>query len=75
MFHEHKITEDMEKNVRGAKLRYEGIANLTLGQTSSERATNEVEMSESKLGTVLKLVIEEEESGADSDMGSVDQGE
>ena len=75
MFHEQEITEDMEKNVRGAKLIYEGIANLTLGQTSLERATNEVEMSESKLGTVLKLVIEEEESGDDSDMGGVDQGE
>ena len=36
-----------EKNVRGAKLTYEGVADLTLGKTSSKSATNEVEMSES----------------------------
>ena len=76
MFHEHETIEDMEKNVRGAKLTYEGAADLTLEQTSSESATNEVEMSESKSGTELEEpVIEEEESGDDNDTGSVDQGE
>ena len=33
--------------MRGAKLIYEGIVDLTLGQTSSESANNEVEMSKS----------------------------
>ena len=46
MFHEHKIIEDMEKNVMGEKLTYEGIADLTPGQTSSESAGNEAEMFE-----------------------------
>ena len=41
MFHEHKTIEDMEKNVRGAKLTYEGVVDLKLGKTSSESATNE----------------------------------
>ena len=36
-----------KKNVRGAKLTYEGVVDLTLGKTSSESATNEAEMSES----------------------------
>ena len=36
MLHEHNTIEDMEKNVRGAKLTYEGIIDLTLGKTSSE---------------------------------------
>ena len=76
MFHEHKNIENMEKNVRGAKLKYEGVADLTPRQTSSERATNEAEMSESEPGMELEEpVIEEEESGDDSDMGGVDQGE
>ena len=76
VFHEHETIEDMEKNVRGAKLTYEGVADLTLGQTSSESATNETEMSESELGTELEeSVIKDEESGDDSDMGGVDQGE
>ena len=76
MFHEHETIEDMEKNVRGAKLTYEGIADLTPGQTSSESANNEVEMSKSEPRTELKVpVIEEEESGDDSDMRGVDQGE
>ena len=58
--------------MRGAKLTYEGIADLTPRQTSSKSATNEAEMSESELGTELKeLVIGEEECGDDSDMGSV----
>ena len=60
----------------GAKLTYEGVADLTLEQTSLESATNEAEMSESEPGTELKEpVIKEEESGDDSDMGGVDQGE
>ena len=76
VFLEHKTIKDMEKNVRGAKLTYEGIADLTLGQTSSKSDTNEVEISESEPGTELKEpVIEEEESGDDSDTGGVDQGE
>ena len=62
------------KNVRSAKLTYEGIADLTPKQTSSKSATNEVEMSESEPKTELE-VIEEEESGDDSDMGGIDQGE
>ena len=45
MFYKHATIEDMEKNVRGAKLTYEGVADLTPGQTSSESATNEAEMS------------------------------
>ena len=76
MFHEHETIEDMEKNVRGAKFTYKGFADLTLGQTSSESATNEIEMSESEPGTELEeSVIKDEESGDDSDMGGVDQGE
>ena len=60
MFHEHETIEDMEKNVRGAKLTYEGVANLTPGQNSLESSTNEAEMSESESGTELEeLVIEE----------------
>ena len=51
VFHEHETIEDMEKNVSGAKLTYEGVANLTPKQTSLESVTNEVEMSESELGT------------------------
>ena len=31
MFHEHKTIEDIEKNVRGVKLTYKGITDLTLG--------------------------------------------
>ena len=45
MFHEHETIEDMEKNVRGAKLTYKGVVDLTPEQTSSESATNEAEMS------------------------------
>ena len=76
MFYEHKTIENMEKNVRGAKLTYEGVADLKPRQTSSESAANEAEMSESELGMELEEpIIEEEESGDDSDMGGVDQGE
>ena len=76
VFHEHETIEDMEKNVSGGKLTYEGVADLTTKQTSLESATNETEMFESEPGTELKeLVIEEEESGGDSDTGGVDQGE
>ena len=35
VFHEHKTIEDKDKNVRVVKLTYEGIADLTLGKTSS----------------------------------------
>ena len=56
----------------GEKLTYEGVVDLTLGQTSSECATNEVEMSRSEPRTELEEpVIEEEESGDDSDIGGV----
>ena len=76
VFHEHETIEEMEKNVSGEILTYEGVANLTLEQTSLESATNEAEMAESQLGTKLEeSVIEEEESGDDSDTGGVDQGE
>ena len=76
MFHEQKTIKDMEKSVRGSKLIYECIADLTPRQTSSESATNEAEMSESEPGKKLvEPIIEEEESGDDSDMGGVDQGE
>ena len=62
--------------MRGAKLTYEGVADLTPRKTSLESATNEVEMSKSEIGTKLEeLVIKEEESGDDSDMEGVDQGE
>ena len=47
VFHEHETIEDMEKNVRGAKLTYEGVADLTPRQTSSESATEEEKMSKS----------------------------
>ena len=76
MFHEHETIEDMEKNVRGAKLTYEGVTDLTPRQTSLESVTNEAEMSESEPGMELEEpVIEEEKSGDDNDMGGVDQGE
>ena len=76
MFHEHKTIKDMEKNVRGAKLTYKGVADLTPRQTSLKRATNEAEMSESETRTKLEEpVIEEVESGDDSDMGGVDRGD
>ena len=42
MFHEHETIEDMEKNVSGAKLTYEGVADLTPEQTSLESVTNNV---------------------------------
>ena len=47
LFHEHETIEDMEKNVNGAKLTYEGVADPTLEQTSLESATNEAKMFES----------------------------
>ena len=76
MFHEHETIEDMEKNVRGAKLTYEGVVDPTPRQTSLESVTNEAKMSESEPGTELEEpVIEEEDSGDDSDTGNVDQGE
>ena len=70
MFHEHETIG------RYAKLTYEGIADRTLGQTSSKSATNKAKMSKLEPRTELEEpVIEEEESGDDSDMGGVDQGE
>ena len=54
MFHEHETIKDIEKNVRGSKLTYEGVVNLTPKKTSLESATNEVEMSESELGKKLE---------------------
>ena len=45
VFHEQETIEDMKKNVRGVKLTYEGVTDLTLGQTSSKSATNEAEIS------------------------------
>ena len=76
VFHEHETIKDMEKNVRGEKLTYEGVADLTHGQNSSESATNEAEISESELGTELEEpIIEEEESCDDSDTRGVDKGE
>ena len=76
VFHEHETIEDMEKNVRGAKLTYEGVEDLTFRQISLESATNEVEMSKSEQGTeVEEPVINEEESGDDNDTRGVDQGE
>ena len=76
VFHEHETIEDMEKNVSAAKLTYDDVADLTPEQTSLESVTNEAQMSESKPGMKLEEpVIEEEESGDDSDMGGVDQGE
>ena len=75
MFHEHETIKDMEKNVSGEKLTYEGVVDLTPEQNLLESAINEVEMSESKPGTKLEEpFIEEEESGDDSDMGGVDMG-
>ena len=75
IFHEHETIEDMEKNVSGVKLTYKGIADLTLEQTSLESATSEAGMFESEPRTELEEpVIQEEESGDNSDMGGVDQG-
>ena len=49
--------------MRGAKLTYEGVTDLTPGETSSKSATNEEEMFESEPRTELKEpVIKEEES-------------
>ena len=76
MFHEHKTIEDMEKNVSGVKLTYKGVADVTHGQTSSERATNEAEMFELEPRAELKEpFIKEEKSCDDNDMRSVDQEE
>ena len=76
VFHELETIEYMEKNVSGAKLTYEGIADLTPEQTSLESATNEAEMFESEPGTKLEEpIIEEEESGDDGDTRGVNQGE
>ena len=73
VLHEHETIKDMEKNVSGAKLTYEGVADLTHEQTSFESATNETEMSESKLEMELEeLVIEKKESGDDNDTRGVD---
>ena len=59
-----------------AKLTYGGVADLTPIQTSSESITNEGEMPESEpRREPEEPVIEEEESGDDSDTGGVDQGE
>ena len=66
VFHEHETIEDVEKNVRGAKLTYEGVADLKPRQTSSKSAINEAEMSESEPGMKLEEpIIEEKESGDD----------
>ena len=76
VLHEHETIEDMEKNVSGAKLMYEGVVDLTHEQTSFESATNEAEMSESKPEMELEEpVIEKKESGDDNDTRGVDQGE
>ena len=76
VFHEHETIEDMEKNLSGAKLTYEGIADLTPEQTSLESAKNEAEMSELEPRTKFEEpVIEEEENGDDSDTRGVDQGD
>ena len=62
--------------MRGAKLTYEGVADLTPRQTSLESATNESEMSELEPRIEIeKPGIKEEESGDDSNIGGVDQGE
>ena len=44
----------MVKNVGGAKLTYEGIADLTPGQTPLKGATYEIKMSRSEQRTKLK---------------------
>ena len=76
MLREHETNEDMEKNVRGAKLTHEGVADLTHEQTSLESATDQAEIFESEPETELEEpVIEEEESGDDNDTGGVDQWE
>ena len=76
VLHEHETIEDMEKNVSGEKLTYEGVADLTHEQTSFESATNEAEMFESEPEMELEdPVIEEKKSGDDNDTRGVDQGE
>ena len=75
-FHEHETIKDIEKNVSGTKLTYDNVADLTPEQTSLESATNEAKMSKSEPVTELEEpVIKEEESGDDSNMRGVDQGE
>ena len=62
--------------MRTEKLTYEGVADLTLRQTSSESTTDEIEMFESKPETELEEpIIKEEESSDDSGTRGVDQGE
>ena len=76
MPHEHETIEDMEKNVSGAKLTYEGVVDLTHEQSSLESAINEAETFESEPEMELKEpVIEEKESGDDNDTRGVDQRE
>ena len=62
MFHAHETIEDMKKNVSGTKLSYKGIADVTLGQTSSKSATNEAKMSELEPEAELKepVIVKEE---------------
>lgn len=51
MFHEHKNITNMEKNVNGLELMYEGVVDLTSERTSLEGATNEVEIPKSEQDT------------------------
>ena len=76
MFHEHVTIEDMEKILGGAKFTYEGVANLTLGQTSLESATDEIKMIESWQGTEIEeSTIGDKENVNDNNIGGADQGE
>ena len=71
MFHEH---DTMEENVRGTKLTFEGVVDLTPGRISPKSIIDGVGIPESKQGTEIKEpVIEEEENGDDDDdTGGVD---
>ena len=48
MFHEHETIANMEKKMGCAKLTYDGVVNLTLGQTPSKSAIDGAETPESK---------------------------
>ena len=70
MFNEH---DTMEENVRGTKLTFEGVVDLTPGQISSETIIDDARILESEQGMEIEeLVIQEEENGDDDGIGGFD---
>ena len=73
VFHEHDI---MEENVRGTKLTFEVVANLTPAQISSKSIIDDAGMPELEQGTKIEEpIIEEEENGDDDGTRGIDKGE